>query len=837
MRRLGVLLGLVALLAVGGCAPAACKSGTLLVEVTLSGAPAGATSLAIDVTVPDGGERTSTVQLAGRHGGSIEVDFSRYPAGKKVTVVVTAQKDGVVLGTQSGALTLGHDCGYLALSIDKAVVDVPPAGGDMAMHDGCAPVSCSASQCGVVDGGCGQPLDCGACALWAVSPTIAVGGDTLTLEGKFGSDATVRFPGGVTAPATLVGAGRATVNVPAAAGTGPLQVATGVTTSYDSGAYGRATPAPRLDRAGFATVRTPSWIYLIGGIQANDADFAADKIERASANGDDTLNPFDFQYNPPDSDGEAEAMSLVESRGYVASAVLGNHVYIIGGFDVNRGKELASIEESTIQSDGSLGPFSIASTTLTTAREGASAIVVGNTLYVIGGDGARNPPMPLSSIEAAPIRADGTLGPFTTVTNSALISPRSQAAVFVTPTSVYVMGGRSTTFLGSIERATISPDGSLGPFTLVTDSALSVARAGAALVATSNGVALVGGRSGDDATLKTVEQATVKADGTLTPFGLVGTSGLTSGRSDAGAVVVGNWVYVLGGFRPFDTTGFRLERASIDASGQLAPFTVDKTTSAAMYRTGACSVVVGNQLYVMGGRDVRGLEIDSVEVATIAPDGSLSPFTLTDSFTAVPQYDGNGNPIPGKFVELAVPRSKFSLFVLDGAVYVAGGFQYSGTTAGSQSSVEVAGFTGLDWNLGPFQAAPPLQTARNGHDNLVLGQTVYVLGGASDFNAAPVESATSSGYELISNFSVSDIMLGNVTSFSHLVIGNQLYLLGDAYEIDTALLGGATPIGGFTASAATLARRTNGVSISYVLGNHAYVIGGGSADVQSTVLP
>lgn len=78
-------------------------------------------------------------------------------------------------------------------------------------------------------------------------------------------------------------------------------------------------------------------------------------------------------------------MTLLNPRWFYAIAVVGNFLYLIGGQGPSGAQR--SIERAAISGDGSLGAFTLAPDTLETARAGISSVVLGNKLYVFGGFG------------------------------------------------------------------------------------------------------------------------------------------------------------------------------------------------------------------------------------------------------------------------------------------------------------------------------------------------------------------------------------------------------------------------------------------------------------------
>src|SRR5207247_11458974 len=104
------------------------------------------------------------------------------------------------------------------------------------------------------------------------------------------------------------------------------------------------------------------------------------------------------------------------------------------------GTPTASIERATIQGDGSLGTFGTSgASSLTTARSHFAAVAANGSVFVIGGIGSGS--ATLGTIERAQIQSGGTLGSFTTVAGSTLLTPRSHHAAVVADGYLYVLGG------------------------------------------------------------------------------------------------------------------------------------------------------------------------------------------------------------------------------------------------------------------------------------------------------------------------------------------------------------------------------------------------------------
>jgi len=120
-RRCRLAGALIAALAVSACKPevSRCKSGTLLVAVTLDGSAAGADSFAVTISLDGGSGVTSTLaHTPGVASGNVEVQFpSGYPTGSSVSVDVVAYAGGGVVGHGATTATLVQGCQATTLAI------------------------------------------------------------------------------------------------------------------------------------------------------------------------------------------------------------------------------------------------------------------------------------------------------------------------------------------------------------------------------------------------------------------------------------------------------------------------------------------------------------------------------------------------------------------------------------------------------------------------------------------------------------------------------------------------------------------------------------------------
>ena len=544
------------------------------------------------------------------------------------------------------------------------------------------------------------------CELTAIVPPIAHVGTDIILEGTFQPTLSVTFPGATAVEATLMGVHRARVTVPPAATAGDLYAsANGFalgpmpfrTTSFAPGLgsfveldhqadLGRTPPVLSSPRSLATTAVTSRYLYVVGGFSGATS---VTTIDSATINADGTLGVF----------GILPGITLETARAGHSSVTIGNQIYVIGGEDVTN-TPLSSVEATTIDENGSIATFhAVSAASLVTPRFGHASAVVGDYLYVIGGRGTTE----LATIERALINPDGTLATFATVADVALVNARDRATCQVIGDYLYVIGGEDHpggTALSSVERAPIdTTTGALGPFVVLSGIGLGTGRAGTSSVVVDKMLFVIGGSNGGP--LNTTETTTITGDGSITSF--VPGAGLASARSDHATAIIGTSVYVFGGTAT--QTLSTVERAPLVTSPGFLPFSIDPDSSQSTSRDGACSVVLGRYLYDIGGNTVGANgALTSVERATIAPDDSIGAFSIVND------------------VALATPRSRAACAVIGGSLYVIGGENTGGQPLGDMERATI----NADGTIGSFSSVPMmLATARFGHRVVIAGDTLY----------------------------------------------------------------------------------------------------------------
>jgi hypothetical protein len=317
----------------------------------------------------------------------------------------------------------------------------------------------------------------------------------------------------------------------------------------------------------------------------------------------------------------APELTIVPPRTAYVLARTSTRVYLVGGQEGGTNVPTNSVAVATLNSDGTLGQFANASIALTAARQLVAGTIANGWLYVVGGEGpGALGTETLTTVERAPINSDGTLGSFVPA-GSSLTTARAGHQVLAAGGFLYAIGGTPVDFLSqtplsSVERALINADGSLGAFGAA--GSLPVGKHSAGLLVTASAVYLVGGTTSTGA-VDTIERAPLVAGN----LGLFMDSGLRLRTRRAGLVMlaVGNSAFAVGGGSAVPDGGGALtfpralESASLGVTGTLGTFSTS-TIQLVKGRGGHGAVVLGVAAYVIGGFDGT-VDLDSVERAPL----------------------------------------------------------------------------------------------------------------------------------------------------------------------------------------------------------------------------
>ena len=245
------------------------------------------------------------------------------------------------------------------------------------------------------------------------------------------------------------------------------------------------------------------------------------------------------------------------------------------------------------------------------ARTDGNVVQVGKKLLYIGGSDGKAAQTSVFVAEVVPTGnfdrwADGP----------ALPEPRSDASVVVVAGVIYVIGGydaegkpTDTAFSLKVDAQT----GALEDWTPIEGLKLPEARAGAAGLASPDGIVLLGG-TGPAGIADTTWKSRLKTDGTLEKWEVE--TPLARAVSDAGAAVLGDNIWVYGGHDANGPVG-GVQRGDVGLKaaeglpedpneGKVVAWATNDAANLPVARDDAAAWAANGTLYLVGGADAAG---------------------------------------------------------------------------------------------------------------------------------------------------------------------------------------------------------------------------------------
>ena len=279
-------------------------------------------------------------------------------------------------------------------------------------------------------------------------------------------------------------------------------------------------------RSGAAAIKTNGVIHIIGGVDGKNFLRSSEYTE-VGADGSLTT----WQSGP----------SLNVERGFFSVVRYGNYVYAVGGGRGAYGKILLdSIERAEVLPNGTLGSWSLEEFKLNTKRRCTKLAILGNHIYALGGFGG----ILLDTVERTEILPDGTLGEWEVLLDTMNL-PRYIQGVKNVDDRVYVIGGHDKEKgigITDIEWSREDAEGWLEPWQI--SEPLQTGRYGLATVQHRDYLYALGGLDGA-AYLDTVEKSRINEDGSLSKWEM--TTPLPSRREGFNALSLSGHIYIIGG--------------------------------------------------------------------------------------------------------------------------------------------------------------------------------------------------------------------------------------------------------------------------------------------------
>ena len=304
------------------------------------------------------------------------------------------------------------------------------------------------------------------------------------------------------------------------------------------------------------------------------------------------------------------------ARAGAAVVKQGRTLYIIGGVDGH--DFLRSVEYTHINDDGSIEPW-LFTNALNEARGFFSAVVNDGYVYAVGGGNGPNGEHLLRSVERAPIKADGSLGNWQTLTTS-LNLPRRCVKVLQQGRRLFALGGFGGSLLDSVESAPIGDDGSLGPWQ-IEDRHMTMPRYVNTAKHIGDIAIVIGGHRQDGGVgLKAVETARLDNNGIASDWR--SDAPLNNGRYALSAATDGHTLWAIGGLDGAVYTD-RIEKARVDTNTNGRHLTDwQDTTPLSSPRANFGAIVDNGFIYIIGGTNRDGY-YNSVELAQINDAGDI----------------------------------------------------------------------------------------------------------------------------------------------------------------------------------------------------------------------
>lgn len=224
----------------------------------------------------------------------------------------------------------------------------------------------------------------------------------------------------------------------------------------------------------YTTAVVGPYLYLLGD---------GSLIQRSTIGVDGTLGAFET----------VSTSALSTSRVAASAAIIGRYLYVFGG-NTGTGPTM-SIERALINSDSSLGAFVHFVDSTGTDRTALATPIIGNDIYVIGGSDSNN--SIVNTVQRAPLDINGSLGSFEVDPDVTVetLGPftRLGPGIMMIGGYLYALGSQP-----DVERASTVTMGlpMLGPFRAVSGVSVIPSRSGEAIAVIGNYAYLVGGASG-----------------------------------------------------------------------------------------------------------------------------------------------------------------------------------------------------------------------------------------------------------------------------------------------------------------------------------------------------
>ncbi len=357
-------------------------------------------------------------------------------------------------------------------------------------------------------------------------------------------------------------------------------------------------------------------------------------------------------------------LQLPASRTDGVAAVIGATYLYAGGTDGQTAS--AATYVSHVVGLGNLDKWA-AAPAMPAARADAASVVVGNTLYVIGGLGPDG--KPTSTVFTLTVANDGTLGAWKTDA-IALPAPRAGASAVAVSDGFVVLGGTDgTVATKSVWKSQVDAKGVAGA--LKEQYPLFEANTDGFAAHVGDAIFVIGGRNDKNEVVATVQlmlvggpNATAKDPNIVVGSAASAQTNLPGPRTNLAGFVANGGIYVTGGS---DGVGDRTETmwAIPDAAGVIPAWNHLAQTDLGEGIQGASGVAAGSYAFILGGQTAKGVTAGSAR-ANMAPQQPFFQVGLLGLTIPALKLDGEVGQQIGYLNAATVGAVNFILMILIG---------------------------------------------------------------------------------------------------------------------------------------------------------------------------
>src|SRR3990167_4093937 len=396
----------------------------------------------------------------------------------------------------------------------------------------------------------------------------------------------------------------------------------------------------------------------------------------------------------------ATLTNLPAARDRNSSVAYNGYLFVTGGYS---GSATSTVYSAPIKSDGTIGSWATL-TNLPAAYYWHSSVVYNGYLFVTGGFDSGG--VGVATVYSAPIKSDGTIGSWATLTN--LPAARREHSSVVYNGYLFVTGGRD---VNTVYSAQIKSDGTIGSWaTLCTLPAISYYHSSVVY----NGYLFVTGGNN----VSTVYYAQIKSDGTTGSYSTL--TNLPTISYYHSSVVYNGYLFVTGGYNgsatvstiysaPLQSTALATNTSSTLSNGNLLDLWNNSSSK--------FSVNYNGDISLNGG-------------ITFASSSATPQSQLTNPVSPI----GAGGI--GTWSTLAnLPQTLYyhASTTYNGYLFITGG-----ATVSTVYSAQIK----ADGTLGGWQTLTNMPAALYGHVSVAYNGYLYIVGGAtvSTVYSAPIKS-------------------------------------------------------------------------------------------------